>query len=56
MDTRYAPVFLSHGSPMTALESGPAGVFWRDLGRAIDARVAAGGAGVDRAKIGRAHV
>ena len=44
MDTRYAPVFLSHGSPMTALESGPAGVFWRDLGRAIDARVAAGGA------------
>jgi len=44
MDTRYAPVFLSHGSPMTALESGPAGAFWRDLGRAIDARVAAGGA------------
>jgi len=43
MDTRYPPVFLSHGSPMTALESGPAGVFWRDLGRAIDARVAAGG-------------
>ena len=44
MDSRYAPVFLSHGSPMTALEPGPAGVFWRDLGRAIDARVAAGGA------------
>ena len=44
MDTRYAPVFLSHGSPMTALEPGPAGVFWRDLGRAIDARVAAGAA------------
>jgi 4,5-DOPA dioxygenase extradiol len=43
MDTRYPPVFLSHGSPMTALESGPAGAFWRDLGRAIDARVAAGG-------------
>src|ERR1700750_520360 len=43
MDTRYPPVFLSHGSPMTALESGPAGVFWRDLGRAIDARGAAGG-------------
>ena len=42
MDTRYAPVFLSHGSPMTALEPGPAGVFWRNLGRAIDARVAAG--------------
>ncbi len=44
MDTRYAPVFLSHGSPMTALEPGPAGVFWRDLGRAIDAHAAAGAA------------
>ena len=44
MDTRYAPVFLSHGSPMTALDAGPAGAFWRALGRAIDARVAAGGA------------
>jgi 4,5-DOPA dioxygenase extradiol len=44
MDTRYAPVFLSHGSPMTALEPGPAGAFWRDLGQLIDARVAAGGA------------
>ena len=44
MDTRYAPVFLSHGSPMTALDAGPAGAFWRELGRAIDARVAAGGA------------
>jgi 4,5-DOPA dioxygenase extradiol len=42
MDTRCAPVFLSHGSPMTALEPGPAGVFWRALGRTIDARVAAG--------------
>ena len=42
MDSRYAPVFLSHGSPMTALEPGPAGAFWRDLGRTIDARVAAG--------------
>ena len=42
MDTRYAPVFLSHGSPMTALDPGPAGAFWRDLGRVIDARVAAG--------------
>ena len=42
MDTRYAPVFLSHGSPMTALEAGPAGAFWRDLGRVIDARVLAG--------------
>ena len=43
MDTRYAPVFLSHGSPMTALDAGPAGAFWRALGRAIDAGVAAGG-------------
>lgn len=42
MDTRYAPVFLSHGSPMTALQPGAAGAFWRDLGRVIDARVAAG--------------
>ncbi len=42
MDTRYAPVFISHGSPMTALEPGAAGAFWHDLGRAIDARVAAG--------------
>ena len=42
MDTRYAPVFLSHGSPMTALEPGAAGAFWRQLGRSIDARVAAG--------------
>ena len=44
MDSRYAPVFLSHGSPMTALDPGPAGVFWRQLGLAIDARAAAGGA------------
>jgi len=42
MDTRYAPVFLSHGSPMTALEPGAAGAFWRVLGRAIDARIATG--------------
>jgi 4,5-DOPA dioxygenase extradiol len=42
MDTRYAPVFLSHGSPMTALEPGAAGAFWRNLGRTIAARVAAG--------------
>ena len=43
MDSRYAPVFLSHGSPMTALAPGAAGAFWRQLGLAIDARVAAGG-------------
>jgi 4,5-DOPA dioxygenase extradiol len=41
MDTRYAPVFLSHGSPMTALEAGPAGAFWRALGAAIAARATA---------------
>jgi len=44
MDTRFAPVFLSHGSPMTALEPGAAGAFWRDLGRTLAARAAAGGA------------
>jgi 4,5-DOPA dioxygenase extradiol len=43
MEAGYAPIFLSHGSPMTALEPGAAGAFWRDLGRTIDARVAAGG-------------
>jgi len=42
MDTRYAPLFLSHGSPMTALDAGPAGAFWQALGRAVDARIAAG--------------
>lgn len=31
------PVFLSHGSPMTALEPGAAGSFWRQLGPALDA-------------------
>jgi len=31
------PVFLSHGSPMTALEPGAAGDFWRRLGPALDA-------------------
>ena len=44
MDSRYAPVFLSHGSPMTALDPGAAGRFWRELGRVIDTRVAAGDA------------
>jgi 4,5-DOPA dioxygenase extradiol len=43
MDTQYPPVFLSHGSPMTALDPGLAGAFWRTLGGAIDARVTAGG-------------
>ncbi|MDP9044925.1 MAG: dioxygenase [Pseudomonadota bacterium] len=31
------PVFLSHGSPMIALEPGAAGAFMRELGPAIDA-------------------
>ncbi|HSW07191.1 dioxygenase [Aquabacterium sp.] len=41
MDTRtLPPVFLSHGSPMTALEPGAAGDFWRQLGPALDAMAA----------------
>ncbi len=34
---RLPPVFLSHGSPMTALEPGAAGAFMRGLGLRIDA-------------------
>ena len=40
MDTTtapLAPLFLSHGSPMTALEPGAVGPFWRQLGAALDA-------------------
>ena len=37
---RFAPIFLSHGSPMTALHGGAAGAFWRELGRVLDARAA----------------
>lgn len=38
MDTRTLPsLFVSHGSPMIALEPGTAGAFMRDLGPAIDA-------------------
>jgi len=44
MDKTLAPLFLSHGSPMTALEPGAAGAFWQRLGPAIDA-----GAGRPRA-------
>jgi len=32
------PLFVSHGSPMTALDAGGVGAFWQRLGRAIDAR------------------
>jgi 4,5-DOPA dioxygenase extradiol len=39
MDTRtLPPVFLSHGSPMTALEPREAGLWWRRLGERLGAR------------------
>ena len=38
MDTRTLPsLFVSHGSPMMAIEPGAAGAFLRTLGPAIDA-------------------
>ena len=37
MNTALPPVFVSHGSPMIALEPGAAGAFMRRLGPAIDA-------------------
>lgn len=36
MSQRIAPLFVSHGSPMTALEPGAAGDFFSRLGPAID--------------------
>ena len=35
MTNPIAPLFLSHGSPMTALEPGAAGAFWQQLGPAL---------------------
>src|SRR5512139_1161360 len=38
MDAPLPSLFISHGSPMTALEPGATGDFWRRLGPAIDRR------------------
>jgi 4,5-DOPA dioxygenase extradiol len=35
--TLLPPLYISHGSPMTALDAGEAGAFWRRLGPAISA-------------------
>ena len=37
MTTPIAPMFVSHGSPITALEPGAAGAFWQQLGPAVEA-------------------
>lgn len=36
MNTLLPPLYVSHGSPMTALDAGQAGDFWRRLGPALD--------------------
>ena len=35
MKTHIPPIFVSHGSPMTSVEPGPAGAFWQRLGQAV---------------------
>ena len=40
MTPALTPLFLSHGSPMTALEPGAAGAFWQRLGPAMAAAAA----------------
>ncbi len=35
MTTTFDSFFVSHGSPMLALDPGPAGAFWAGLGRAL---------------------
>ena len=40
MTTALTPMFLSHGSPMTALEPGAVGAFWQRLGPAVAAAAA----------------
>ena len=37
MSTHIPPIFLSHGSPMSSVEPGAAGVFWQALGPALQA-------------------
>ncbi|WP_374676520.1 dioxygenase, partial [Ideonella sp.] len=37
--TALPPLFISHGSPMTALDAGDTGAFWRRLGPAIERRL-----------------
>lgn len=36
MSTALPPLYVSHGSPMSALDAGQAGAFWRRLGPALE--------------------